>query len=67
MTAPAPVGLVFVGEVFAEGALGPRAILCSAARADLVRSVSDDPYRALASLDACGPLPSACCTHAQSR
>ena len=48
MTAARSVGLVLVGKVLAEGALGARAILCSAARADLARSVSDDPHCALA-------------------
>ena len=48
MTATGSVGLVFVGEVLAERSLGVRAIFCSAARADLARSISDDPDRALA-------------------
>jgi hypothetical protein len=48
MTAPLSVGLVLVGEVLAEGSLGARPIFCSAARADLAWSVSDDPHRALA-------------------
>jgi hypothetical protein len=48
MTATDPVGQVLVCEVRTEGALGARAILCSAARADLARSVSDDPDRAFA-------------------
>jgi hypothetical protein len=47
MTAAGSVGPVLVGKVLAKGALGARAILCSAARADLARSVSDDPHRAL--------------------
>jgi hypothetical protein len=48
MTAALSVGLVLVGKMLAEGALGARAIRCSAARADLARSVSDDPNCALA-------------------
>src|SRR5262249_24306376 len=48
MTAAPTVGLVLAGKVLAERELGARAIFCSAARADLVRSISDDPYRTLA-------------------
>jgi hypothetical protein len=48
MTAALSVGLVLVGKMLPEGALGARAIRCSAARADLARSVSDDPNCALA-------------------
>jgi hypothetical protein len=48
ITSALSVGLVLVGEVLAEGALGALAILCRAARTDLTRSVSDDPYRSLA-------------------
>src|SRR4051794_19844451 len=43
MTAALSIGLVLVGEMLAEGSLGARAIFCSAARADLARSVSDNP------------------------
>ena len=45
MPAPPSAWLVFAGEVFSEGSLGARAILCSAARADFARSISDDPNR----------------------
>jgi hypothetical protein len=48
MTAAGAIGSVLVCEVLAECALGALAILCSAARADLARSVSDDPHRTLA-------------------
>jgi hypothetical protein len=48
MTAAGAIGLVLVCEVLAESALGAFAILCSAARADLARSVSNDPHRTLA-------------------
>ena len=48
MTAVGAIGLVLVCEVLAEGALGAFAILCSAARADLARSVANDPHGALA-------------------
>ena len=48
MTAAGSIGSVLVCEVLAECALGALAILCSAARADLARSVSDDPHRTLA-------------------
>jgi hypothetical protein len=48
MTAAPAVGPVLVGEMFAEGTFGARAIFWSAARADLARSISDDPDRALA-------------------
>ena len=47
MTAAGTVWLVFVGEVLAKRALGAGAILWRAARADFVRSVSDDPHRPL--------------------
>src|ERR1700722_16678044 len=47
MTAAGTVWLVFVGEVLAKRALGARAILWRAARADFARSVSDDPHRPL--------------------
>jgi hypothetical protein len=43
MTAANTAGPVFVGKVLAEGTLGARAIFWRAARADLARSVSDDP------------------------
>jgi hypothetical protein len=43
MTAAGAVWLVFVGEVLAKRALGARAIFWRSARADLARSVSDDP------------------------
>jgi hypothetical protein len=45
MTAAGTVWFVFVGEVLAKRALGARAILWRAARADFARSVSDDPHR----------------------
>src|SRR5262249_6268092 len=48
MTAARSVRPVFVGKVLAEGALRTRAIFCNAARADLARSVSNDPHGALA-------------------
>ncbi|MFY9828619.1 MAG: hypothetical protein WAK69_08390 [Rhodoplanes sp.] len=47
MTSARAVGPVFSGEVLTERALGARAILCSAARADLARSVSDAPNGSL--------------------
>ena len=47
MTAALSVGLVLTGKVLAESALGARAILCRAARADFAWSVSDDPHGAL--------------------
>jgi hypothetical protein len=43
MTAAFPIWLVFVGKVRSERSLGARASLCNAARADLARSVSNDP------------------------
>ncbi len=48
MTAAGAIGSVLVCEVLAEGALGAFAILCNAARADLARSVANDPHSALA-------------------
>jgi hypothetical protein len=48
MTTTGSVRLIFSGEVLAEGALRACAIFCNAARADLARSISDDPYGALA-------------------
>ena len=42
MTAPGAVWLVFIGKVLAKRALGARAILWRAARADFARPVSDD-------------------------
>ena len=47
MTAAGTVWLVFVGEVLAKRAFGACAIFWRAARADLARSVSDDPHRPL--------------------
>ena len=47
MTAAFSVGLILGGEVLAEGSLGARAIFWSAARADLARSISNDPNCAL--------------------
>jgi hypothetical protein len=43
-------------HLLAECALGPFAILCSAARADLARSVSNDPHRTLAEAAIEAPL-----------
>jgi hypothetical protein len=43
LTAAGSAGLIFVSEVVAKGTLGARAIFRSAARANLERSVSDDP------------------------
>ena len=43
MTAAGSVWLILVSEIFADDALGPCAILRSAARADFARSIADDP------------------------
>jgi hypothetical protein len=45
MTVPIARGSVFAGKVPGKRPLSPRAVLSSAARADLTRSVADDPGR----------------------
>jgi len=45
MTVPITRGSVFAGKVLGKRSLSPRAVLSSAARADLTRSVADDPGR----------------------
>jgi hypothetical protein len=63
MTTAGSAGLVSVGEVLPERTLGALAIFWSAARADLARSVSDDPDRAEAEravrVSFCGAQPEA--------
>jgi hypothetical protein len=45
MTVPITWGSVFAGKVLGKRPLSPRAVFSSAARADLTRSVADDPGR----------------------